>query len=460
MLKESAALSILDRMRIPLRTWALAVAAAVMASALVALWSPSGMDYLAPSCVTTVCDDPGASIDALSHGDLDGFFANQPPMGSFSMLLRTPPAIVSNLAGGDDLGVYRSGVFICVLAVALLGAYLALTMMRRGRPWTIWALVGGACVINPLTYQAVYWGHPEELLAAALAVGGVIAAGRKHWLAGGLMLGAALATKQWAALALIPALIAAPPGTRVRAAVTCLALAAALTIPMLAADPDRFHAAQERVSTAADAYENTVTATNLWWPFASASTGVETDGFGQPREITQYSLPGSAGRILHLGVIGVALALSLLYAVRRGRGEPDDLLLLVALLFLLRCVLDPLTFSYHHAPFLIALIAFEGLRRSVPVLSAVTIGLLLLMNEVVVPTGEPWLINAFYVAWALPLAGLMAMTLFAPDSRLAVRMRISRDVDDGRGEPRAGAAHLRALESRRAGSAGRADLAG
>src|SRR4051794_11280376 len=183
-------------MRIPLRTWALAIAAAVMASALVALWSPSGMDYLAPSCVTTVCDDPGASIDALSHGDLDGFFANQPPMGSFSMLLRTPPAMVSNLAGGDVLGVYRSGVFICVLAVALLGAYLAMTMMRRGRPWTIWALVGGACVINPLTYQAVYWGHPEELLAAALAVAGVIAVGRKHWVAGGLMLGAALATKQ------------------------------------------------------------------------------------------------------------------------------------------------------------------------------------------------------------------------------------------------------------------------
>ena len=98
-------------------------------------------------------------------------------MGSFSLLLRTPPAIVSNLAGGDDLGVYRSGVFICVLAAGLLAVFLAPTMMGRGRPWTIWALLGGACVINPLTYQAAYWGHPEELLAAVLAVGGVIAAG-------------------------------------------------------------------------------------------------------------------------------------------------------------------------------------------------------------------------------------------------------------------------------------------
>jgi glycosyl transferase family 87 len=447
-------------MRIPLRTWALAVIAAVMASALVALWSPSGMDYLAPSCVTSVCDDPGASIDALSHGDLDGFFANQPPMGSFSMLLRTPPAIVSNATGGDDLGVYRSGVFICVLAAALLGVFLAMTMLRRGRPWTLWALVGGACVINPLTYQAVYWGHPEELLAAALAVGAVIAAGRRHWLAGGLMLGAALATKQWAALAVIPALIAAPPGTRVRVALTCIALAAALTFPMLAADPDRFHAAQERVSTAADAYENTVTATNLWWPFSSGSTGEVLDGFGKPKIVTQYSLPGSTGRILHLGVIGVALVLSLLYTRERRRGDPDDVLQLVALLFLARCMLDPLTFSYHHAPFLLALIAFEGLRRSVPLLSAVTIGLLLFMNEVIVPSGEPWLINLFYLGWALPLAGVMAVSLFAPDSRLAVRMRIPRDATDRRGESGARAPHLRALEPGRAGAAGRADLAG
>jgi len=148
------------------------------------------MDYLAPSCVTEICDDPGASIEALSHGDLKGFFANQPAMGSFSLLVRTPPAIVT---AGNDLAVYRSGVFICVLAAGLLGVFLAMSMLRRGRPWTVWALLGTACVVNPLTYQAAYWGHPEEVLGAVLAVGAVIAAGRRHWLIGGLMLAAALA---------------------------------------------------------------------------------------------------------------------------------------------------------------------------------------------------------------------------------------------------------------------------
>jgi hypothetical protein len=216
------------------RTLALGIALAVLAAALVALWSPSGMDYLAPSCVNSVCDDAGPSIDALSHGDLREFFAEQPPMGSFSLLLRTPPAVASNLADGSDLLVYRSGVFICVLAAGLLAVFLAISMIRRGRPWTIWALVAAAIVINPLTYQAAYWGHPEEVLAAALTVGAVIASGRRRWLLGGLMLGAALATKQWAALAVVPALIAAPAGTRVRLALTAAALAAALTLPMLA----------------------------------------------------------------------------------------------------------------------------------------------------------------------------------------------------------------------------------
>jgi hypothetical protein len=139
--------------------------------------------------------------------------------------------------------------------------------------------------------------------------------------------------------------------------------------------------------------------------------------YGHKKVLTQFSLPDSVGRALHMGVIAVAALLSLLYA--RGRREegwnPDDVLQLVALLFLLRCMLDPLTFSYHHTPFLVALISFEALRRRVPVLSAYSIGALLLMNEVVVPSGEPGLINVFYLAWTIPLAAVMALSLYAPE---------------------------------------------
>jgi hypothetical protein len=55
---------------------------------------------------------------------------------------------------------------------------------------------------------------------------------------------------------------------------------------------------------------------------------------------------------------------------------------------------------------------------------------LLLMNEVVVPLGEPVLINAFYLAWTIPLAGAMALSLFAPRRYEALswtpRARLSR----------------------------------
>jgi hypothetical protein len=157
------------------------------------------------------------------------------------------------------------------------------------------------------------------------------------------------------------------------------------------------------------------------------SGGAGLDEFGHPTHVLQYSLPNTIGRGLHMGVILVAVALSLLYA-RRARGRagfaPDDALQLVALLFLLRCMLDPLTFSYHHTPFLIALISFEALRRRVPVMSAFAIGALLLMNEVVVPSGEPSLIYAFYLAWTVPLATFMALSLYAPERLRALSPRL------------------------------------
>jgi hypothetical protein len=400
------------------------IALAVIASALIALSSPSGVDYLGPPCWDQVCDDAGPSIEALSHGDVNTFFDQQPIMGSASLLLRTPPTMLANAVGGDDLLVYRIGVFACLLAAGLLAVFLAMTMIRRGRPWMIWALLAGACLINPLTYQAAFYGHPEEALAAALAVGAVIAAGRGKWLIGGLMLGAAVATKQWALLAVLPALIAAPTGTRVRVVLTSAALAAALILPMVAGNPDRFWAAQERVSVT-DAYTNTVTATNVWWPFASASTGEGIDIDGTSKELTQYSLPGSAGRVMHLAVIIAALLVCLLYARRRGRGNPEDLLELVALLFLARCMLDPVAVSDHHLPFLIALISYESLRRRVPVMSAYAIAAVLLMNEVVAPSGNPRLINAIYLAWTIPLVGAMALSLFAPQRYEALGRRLT-----------------------------------
>ena len=391
------------------RTWTLGILAAVVACALVAASAPLGVDYLAPPCDPQICDDPGPSIAALANGDLHGFFAAQPPMGSFSLVLRAPAALI----GGDgDLLVYRLGVFLCLLGAGLLAVWLAMNLIRRGRPWTLWALVSVAVLVNPLTYQATKFGHPEEVLAAALTAASVVAAGRTRWLLAGALLGCAIATKQWAALGLLPALLAAPAGTRVRLLAACLALFLAFTLPMVAADPGRFRAAQEKVSITAD-YTYTVTASNLWWPFATESSGRGIDEDGHVTVLTQYSLPASVGRAAHNGVIVVSLLLTFLYWRGRARRSPDDALLLLAVLLLVRCMLDPLTLSYHHVPFLVALLVYEGLRRPIPVMSGYAIAGALLLTEVIAPSGNPGLVNAFYLAWTIPLAGAMGLSLFS-----------------------------------------------
>ena len=53
-----------------------------------------------------------------------------------------------------------------------------------------------------------------------------------------------------------------------------------------------------------------------------------------------------------------------------GRRTPDDVLGLLALLFLLRCMLDPVDDAFNYVPFLLSLVAWEGLtRRGLPVVS-------------------------------------------------------------------------------------------
>ena len=78
--------------------------------------------------------------------------------------------------------------------------------MRGGR--------GALCLVNPLTWEAIRLGHPEELLGGALCVGAVLAALRGRTLPAAVLLGLALATKQWAVIAVLPVLAAAPGAAR------------------------------------------------------------------------------------------------------------------------------------------------------------------------------------------------------------------------------------------------------
>jgi hypothetical protein len=94
-------------------------------------------------------------------------------------------------------------------------------------------------------------------------------------------------------------------------------------------------------------------------------------------------------------------------------------LLLLALILLMRCVLDPNNLSYYHLPFLVCLAAWEGMSRGFPRLAVISAAYLQFVvsisPHVHTDVGFVWI----YLGWALPtLALLGAMTFWRP-SRLA-----------------------------------------
>src|SRR5207248_6481321 len=85
-----------------------------------------------------------------------------------------------------------------------------------------------------------------------------------------------------------------------------------------------------------------------------------------------------------------------------------------------------------HAPFLVALVSYEALRRRVPVLSGFAITALLLMKHVIVPMKDASLVNAFYLGWTLPLAVALGVAVLAPGRLPALLRRAGAPPRDAR----------------------------
>src|SRR5262249_53364691 len=77
-------------------------------------------------------------------------------------------------------------------------------------------------------------GHPEELLGAILCAAAVLVALRDHAVWAGLLVGVAIANKPWAALAVLPVLLALDRG-RVKALLSAGAACAIVIAPLMLA---------------------------------------------------------------------------------------------------------------------------------------------------------------------------------------------------------------------------------
>jgi hypothetical protein len=286
--------------------------------------------------------------------------------------------------------------------VAILAAEIDRRLVARGRGTAVRVIAAALLLLNPVTFSAITAGHPEELLAGALCVGAVLAAQGSRPLAAGALLGLAVVTKQWAVLAALPVLAAAPAG-RVRLAVTSVAVAAVVTLPLVVGNPDRLVQISRELSGPVP-----LGPANVWKPFVPAKRHGDLDRMGlrdasgRPLRVARSPVPRSFVIALPL-VVGLLL---LWWRVPRG----DDAIGLLALLLLLRFLVDPTNQEYHYAPFVIALAPYESLRRpQLPVVSLLVSVLVWVTFEHVARDA----LTLLWAAWAVPLTILLGLAVFA-----------------------------------------------
>jgi hypothetical protein len=358
------------------------------------------------------------AIGQLLHGDVAGFLGGLPAYGG-SVVLRAPFAGVAALLGGGELAIFRAVSIPCLVAGAWLAVVLVGRMGERGRSTGVRALVLGLCVANPITLRALEIGHPEELLCAVLAIGAVLAARDRRTVLAGLLLGLAIATKSWAVLAIGPVALALP--ARRPAA---LAIAGGVTLAVLA--PIVLAASHAAIVSGAGSTGSVIfKPQQLWW-FAGDAGHVVVGVNGLPKPAGYRAAPPWLSSLTHPLIAFLVVPLSLLWARVRGaapRLDGEQVLALLALLLLARCVLDPWNNVYYALPFLLALLAWEALCETErpPVLALAATVLVWVTFEQTPGWLGPDAQCAFYLAWALPLGAWLARACFAPQVRLRAR---------------------------------------
>jgi hypothetical protein len=345
------------------------------------------------------------AYEALMAGDLGGFVDRLPGYSGFTVTVGAPAALLTGALGGAETMAYRFSAVPGLLALAALGVAVAGPLRAAGnRAWPIFLLAAAG---GGLTYQTLLYGHPEDLLATACAVGAVLAArAGMSWRAAALLV-VAIVAKQWAVLAILPAAMAAPRhGLRIAAA-GVVATAALLGI-QLQPSASGGHAAITTTGLLFHPHQ-------LFWPFGVPAT----PDFIEAGHGTRMG-PGWLAPLVRPLIIGAGVAVAALWWLRSGpQRNRDDVLAVLALAMLLRCMLDPWNLVYYHLPLVVALAAWEARRgRDLPVLS-VCVTAACWLSFVIYDAREGYGPYVLYLAWTIPLAVGLAVALLgrAPQRR-------------------------------------------
>jgi hypothetical protein len=369
------------------------------------------------------------AFDALTHGHVVEFLRLAPAYGG-SMVERAPFALLPDLWGGGELAVYRMVALPCLLAAGALAVWLVARMRAEARPRFSRAVVLGLCVANPLTLQALEIGHPEELLGACMCIAAVLLANRNRMVLAALLLGLAIANKEWAVLAIGPVLLALPAKRRLLCLLIAGAVSVAVLAPLALVSSGGFVSGTRAIATSPTSIFQPWQA---WW-FLGHHGALVHGLFGSPK-VGYRIAPAWVGSVSHPLILLVGLAVTVtLWLARRGRaggrallGERDALLAL-ALLLLMRCVLDTWNTEYYLLPFVFTLLAWEtsGPAQRPPVLALSSTLLVWLTFQ-----WSPAHISAdgqaaLFLAWSLPLIGSLSVSLYAPGRSLLDRHKLLR----------------------------------
>jgi hypothetical protein len=345
--------------------------------------------------------DTWPAVHQLAQGDITGYLSAKAMMGPFATLVQAPFVAIS---GASGLEAYRWAAFPCLMAAGLLGIELSKVAQRRGQGAFARVVLPALCLLNPLTFEALASGHPEEILTAALAVWAVLTAVENQPRRTALLLGLAIASKQWAVIAVLPALMALP-GRRVKVGLGAAAVVVLLFLPTVIAAPGSFFGVQGEAAHT----DRAVSPWSVWYPMASERT--ETYSVGGERLVAHLNdAPPLVGSLSHPLIVLLAVALPVGLALRRRRFQLQggEAMALLALLALLRCVLDPVDNLYYQAPILLAVVGWDALSsRGSPYRSLVAAGTALLLWRLTHHPVQPAQLNAVYLLVAA--GGLVAI---------------------------------------------------
>jgi hypothetical protein len=366
-------------------------------------------------------DEARPAFDALVAGHVGGFLHLAPAYGG-SLVMRAPFVLMTQLWGGGELSIYRAAAAPCLAAAAILGVWLVARMrsLGRGRGARTLALV--LCVANPITLPALEIGHPEELLGAVLCVAAVLVAMRGRAVWAGVLLGLAVANKDWAILAAGPVLLALPD-RRPRALLAAAATAGLVVAPLMLGG-----SAVTQLKGSATNSSAIFQPWQAWWFLGSHGHVVR--GLYGNLKIGYRTPPGWINEVAHPLIVALMLPLTLLCVRMRRRRmarAPQDALLLLALLLLLRCMLDPWNISYYSLPFLLALLVWEVLTHDRPPVLALAASFLawFTLQETAARGLSADMQSALYLAVAVPAVIAIVTALYAPgiSARLPIRVR-------------------------------------